>query len=474
MPMKQFEMKGDRPRLGSRLRLLVMGLPLVTLVLLVTQVGWHSPLQAWTEIWRQPLAKPYRYQFPETLPRGNPLGRLEQEIAFHQQQLQIKGGALEQAALATSYLRMARTSGIESWYLLAEIQAQQSLQRLPFNNAEALTVLARLAEARHDFPMALKLAEQIPNPEEAIALKVTSNLALGKLTEARYAADKLVSFSFSPSAFTLQALVCLAQGREEEGLQSFHYALETEDAGELSQSARVRTLLGRYYYGRGQLQQAEGLYREALRIWPDYPPALINAAQLAIRLGQYNLAKSYYARLGDRPSLYRPLQLRGQAQIASLQGHLDRAESLWKESETALRSRLADPITAFAHRRDLARLLLERGHPQDHSEALTLLELEVQRRQDPETLSLYAQALSLSGQEQVAHQVLQQTIAQGTRSVSLLDQAVQLETHLGKLDQAQQYQQQLQTLDPTFSTNDEEEKNRARKAFGLGLGLSFY
>lgn len=466
--MKYVGFPKDRARFQwSGFWVVLLGLPLTTLVLLATQSDWRDRTEQWLSQTFNPLDAPYQYPFPNVGGRTDPTARITQEIGFYQEKLrQSPPSALDQAALAAAYLRMARTTGQNNWYLLAEEAAQQSLTQLPQGNVEAIAVLARIAEAQHDFEGALKLVEQIPGEREAIAIQTTAHLALGNLEAADQAATALVDLTLSTNAFTLQALVKTAQGKDEEALQSFQHALEVEEPGELSVSARARTLLGRYYYKRGQLGLAEELYQEALRIVPNYPLALLNLAQLDIRQGYYRSAERRYDQLAawadGNPTVYDSLILRGRARVKALQSDRPGAEALWAQAETQLRQSLVGSDSgSFGHRRDLARLLLERGRSQDIPEAVALMRAEVQLRRDADTLATYAWALSQAGQWQHAKQAIDEAIAQGVRDPDVLYRASAIAQGLGDSTQAQTYLRQAQVIDPQFDTN-------AQNALGLG------
>lgn len=454
--------------------LALVGLPITSTLLMVTQPSFQANLQSKVEFFQHQLStsldEPYRYPFYESLSgERNLKAQLQQVIALHQERIrQYPDSGLEQAALASAYLRMARATGEQSWYLLADRSAQRSLALLPIDNSEALSVLARITEARHDFAGALRLASQISDPEEALLIQVTSNLAIGKLSEANQAANALVDATLSMGAFTLQALVQTAQGKQQAALQSFKYALEVEEAGELSNSARTRTLLGRFHYEQGQFKLADDLYREALQILPNYPQALLNRAQLELRQGNYQAAERHYAQVAQShaaPTAFDPLILRGRAQSKAMQGDRAKAETLWAEAETLLRQSFIEESTfSFGHRRDLARLLLERGRDQDVPEAVALMQVEVKLRQDAGTLSTYAWALSRAKQWQKAQTVTKQAIALGTRDANLFHLAATIEQALGNSAQANTYLQRVQEIDRQFD-------DHARQVVYLGAGL---
>ncbi|NJR40647.1 MAG: tetratricopeptide repeat protein [Leptolyngbyaceae cyanobacterium CSU_1_4] len=443
--------------------LLLVGLPLTSATVWLTQSDLPARFERFQHQAFSTLKPPYRYSYDLSDYR-NPASLREREIGFYQDKIRKNPqGGLDRAYLASTYLGMARTTGEGSWYLLAEQTAKESLARLSVDNPSAISTLARVAEARHDFAVALRLTQQITDERDVLSIKTTSNLATGNLSEASQAADQLVDLSLNTHAFLLQALVRNAQGKEQ-ALESFNYALEVEEAGEISTSARVRTLLGRFYYERGQLKMARDLYEEALTILPEYPLALINLAQLEIRQGRYEAALRRYDQISSGvPTVYNPLILRGKARVRGLQGDRQAAATLWAQSETLLRQSFVG-AGDFGHRRDLARLLLERGRAEDLPEAVSLMRAEIKNRRDAETLDIYAWALMQTGQPLQAQTAIQKAIASGTRNPGILDRAREIEQALGNSPKANEYRQQVIKSDPQFN-------EQARQAIGLNAGL---
>lgn len=86
---------------------------------------------------------------------------LDLAIRTHFEKTQIDSGGLVKAELAAAYLAKARAGGGAHYYLLADRAARESLEALPVFNEGAMLVLARVAEARHDFPVALELANRV-------------------------------------------------------------------------------------------------------------------------------------------------------------------------------------------------------------------------------------------------------------------------------------------------------------------------
>ena len=407
----------------------------------------------------------YRYHFSDVL-RNNPSQKeaLQQEIAFYQQRLAVDSrSGLNRAALAGVYLKMARATGEGGWFLLAEQAAQRSIADLPFNNTGALLVLARIAEARHDFPTALRFAKQVGfDNEDAIALAVTSHLATGKVSEASAAAETLVNKLPNLGSLTLRALVREAQGRDAEVLRDFREAMVAEEPGEVGGSARARSLLGRFYARRGQFVQAKALFLEALRLVPRYPLALIYLADLETRQGNYREAEGYYSKVsaysGGAATVFDRTVDRGMARVKELQGDAIESRRLRDKAEAGLRQEQASG--GFGHRRDLAGLLLEKGRSQDVAEALTLMQQEVKIRRDALTLDTLAWALSSAGEWEKADRVMAEILRSGIRDAGMFYRASAIARTLGKDAESRAYLQKAKEIDPSFDV-------RSAKALGL-------
>jgi tetratricopeptide (TPR) repeat protein len=413
----------------------------------------------------------YPFQRPEV---GKITKNIQREIAFHQQRIQQQPtDGLERASLAQSYLKMARATGESSWYLLAQQTAQQSLDRLPINNYGATLVLAKVAAAKHEFTQTLSLLKQVPPQAESLSLSTSTYLALGNVTKARQTVDILVQRMPTLNNLTLKALVEVSQGQDAAALRDFQAAIAAEEPEEAGSSAWVRTLLGRFYYKRGQLQQAEELYRSALQILPKYPPALLNTAELSVRRWQADPTQTKYQQqaieLYDRffltnqqnPTVYDHIALRGLARVQRLQGKIPQANQTWERAVSRLRS----DLSGFGHRRELAQLLLEWGQRADRAEALALMQAELKIRQDPETWDTVASVYVQMGQLEAAQKAIEVALKSGIRDPGLFDRAAVIAQARGQSAQVQKYRELVRSIDPTFDAG-------ARQALGLGVGLS--
>ncbi|RUS97012.1 hypothetical protein DSM106972_085620 [Dulcicalothrix desertica PCC 7102] len=413
-------------------------------------------------LFKQDIPSSYRYQFTEKIPGTTDTTKLIiNEITFYKERNRLQpDSGLNHAALAKAYLKLARATGQNSWYLLAETTAQRSLQLLPFDNNGAIIVLARTAQAQHNFTEALRLSEQVlksqPSNEDALSIIVTSNLAMGKLDTARKAADLLVQHIPSQASLTLQALVQTAQGQHYIAIDTFKSAIAVEEAGENGTSAWTRVALGRIYYKQGKLDLASGLYREALRILTKYPLAILHLAELETRRGNYGAAENYYNQIrvysSGASTTFDHAVLHGKAKIKQLQGDEKSANVFFTKAETLLRQENSSINGSFGHRRELVRLLLERGKSKDVTEALSLIQTEVKIRRDAQTLDTLAWALLRNGKNQEAQKIIQEALQLGTRDAAILYRAATIEKALLNNAQAMEYEQRIKVIDPSFDT----------------------
>lgn len=419
----------------------------------------------------------FNYHYPFELSTSkNPIGSLSKEIAFYQQRIQQRPeDGLDRVALARVYLKMARTSGDSKWYSLAENSAKESLAKLPFDNHGALLILAKVAEARHDFAETIRLSQKSlqtkPDNQDALAMLVTANLAKGEIKKASLFANKLVEGIPTLNSFSLRALVNIAQGKDKAAIEDFENAIASEESGEIATSAKVRTLFGRFYVSRGKYSLAKQLFSEALRILPRYPFALLNLADLEIHQGNYQIAEKYYIQILDlgsknKNNTFDHQALIGIAQVKELQGDISGAEEYWNKAEKSFQEHYHNHENNhhhehshnhkqdFGHQRDLAKLLLFRGDSQDLPKALSLIQGEVKIRRDAETLDILAQILYRLQRLQEAQKIYQEILGTGIREAQIFHRAGIIEKELHNSQQAQIYFQIALEVNPNIQSSN--------------------
>lgn len=397
---------------------------------------------------------PYPYK---TVRADEALRRLENNIAFYESRAQLNpNDGLELASLAGAYVTKARVSGWSNWYLLADQAAKRSLANLPTFNNGALLVLGEIAEASHDFKEAIRLANKVldyqPSNEGAISNLITANIAQGNLDEAQRVVDELVKRLPTGGVLSLRALVEVAKGEDEAAQKDFEAAIGLEEPGDPYGSAWLRTQLGRLHARHGRNQEAELLFREALRIASDYALAQLSLADLNVKTGAYKTATTLYQDVLDRAkessTVFDHVALQGLWRASVLQGDDTTAAEVWTKAEAIIRKDVYSG--SFGHPRELARLLLERGDAKDFPEIASLIETELALRRDPTTLDISAWAFMRMGNLPEAQSLLQEALAQGFQEAGLYYRAGVVEEALGNSEGAKQYFDQALTIDPTF------------------------
>lgn len=390
-----------------------------------------------------PRIAPYRFAGSKPTEPGAEIAFLEKRVA------RDPNGGLDLASLARLYLAQARRTGDAGGFAKAEATARRSLANLTVNNEGAKLVLARLAEARHDFPEAVRLAREVlkarPGDSDAKGILVTSNLALGRLDEAEGDADEIIDRIPTLGAHALRALVMEARGRDLEALYDYSKAIAVEDVGEVEASAWVRTLLGRFHARRGRPDLAREYYEEALRIVPAYPQTLGLLAELEARAGAFDRAEAYYEAAWKRlPELS---FLVDRAGVKASRGDVAGAASLYAKAEKLLRQDLA--TGAYGHRGELVHLLLNRGRPEDVPESVALAREEALQRRDAGTLGTLAWALSQARQWNDAREAARQALRTGIRDAELFHRAGTIEAAVKNPARAAFYFERALEADPT-------------------------
>ena len=422
---------------------------------------------------RSNLPEMYQYKYTQNLERRAETRSkaYAREIAFLQERVNRNpNDGLDLAGLAGAYIAKARVSGQSAWYVLAEQAAERSLAALPLaiGNVGAQLALAEIAQAQHDFSRALKLIEAVtkaqPRNASALGLRSSIKLAQGDLEAALQDVEPLVKALPNQANLNLRAVILETQGKLEAAKKDFTHALEIEEADDAFGSARTRTLFARFAARHGQPELAQGLLEEALRIAPGYPLALLQLADLKYRQGHYEQARANYNELlsasKGSPSTFDHAAILGLARIARATNATD-SNQLWNDAVKVLRKEVTGG--AFGHRRELARVLLERGNPQDVNEALRQAKLELDVRHDWESLNVLAWAQQRAGFLTKARATIQKALVVGVQDAELEYRAGQIEQSLGNLEQAKVYFASAEKIVPSSSREFE-------RRFGFATG----
>ncbi len=178
------------------------------------------------------------------------------------------------ARLGMAYVQEARITADPTYYTKAEGVLRRSLQIQPPGNFEALTGLAALAAARHDFAGALSWGEKAvaanPNNANAVAVVGDALLELGRYDEAFATFQQAVDLKPQLSTYARVSYAWELQGNFRNAIAAMRLAMEAASTG--SDMAWAANQLGELYWNSGHPGQAESYYRQAIARDPAFIP----------------------------------------------------------------------------------------------------------------------------------------------------------------------------------------------------------
>lgn len=380
-----------------------------------------------------------RYQFTDL---GAP-DDLDATIQQLEERLKVPTpSAMDMSDLAELYYHRAQTHGDPDDYARAGDLAAKSVALVPAPSSAPLT-LAKVANAGHDFKKAIEIATEFAKHGKGsgpFVVLATAYLALGDLGAAAEAAETAVDRKPTSGNYLMRALVMQAQGRDDEAAFDFTRAASLEQPGEPLEGARTRALWGRFLLRRGELDGADAVLAEAVRIAPGYPLALAQQAELALHRGDTRRARTLFEQAFASSRQVRYLIDLARAQ--DLGGDHAAATSSRAQVEKLVRTELA--TRGFGHQLDLVEILVDRGTPADLVEAVRLAREEIERRPSAETRFQLARALARSGARDEAMRQVRAALATGVRDARLYELAAHVETG----PRAALYAHEAEAIDP--------------------------
>lgn len=402
-----------------------------------------------------PAAAALRYRHPlgDATALSSARRQLDDQIAGLQERARtVAPSPFDDAELADLYFRRGKLTAAPADFARAEELARRSLAALPTDNS-AVLVLAKLDNAHHRFAEAIALASKAGRKPGALSALATAYLATGALPAAASAAETLVQAQPTSASLLLRALVMAAQGRDEEAASDFSRAALAEEAGDLQEAARLRALWARFLLRRGELDGAERLVDEALRIAPGDPLTLAQRGEVLLRRGQARRAAAVFesAFASSRQVRY----LLDQARAEAAAGDAANAAALRAQVERLVRADLADDAGGTGHRLDLVEVLIDSAPvgpaaPASPAlaEAVSLARLEVGHRPSAETHYQLARALARSGNLLESLEHIQAALATGAREPQFYELAARLEQRRHNTARAALYGRLARDLDP--------------------------
>ncbi len=349
--------------------------------------------------------------------------------------------------LAAALVRRGEETSDASFYTQAGEAVKKALEIAPGNfEAEKLQVAILLGE--QEYPAALEAAEalhkRVPDDVTVHGFLTDANAELGNYKDAVMAAQWMLNLR--PG--NLPALIRAAHLRElfgetEGAYELMDMALQSSPPTASGERASILTQMGHVRLGAGRTDEAEKLLEQALKVFPSYPSAMGNLAQVRIAQKRYAeavvLLQQLYGgvpRAGNLYDLAEALQLAGRESEAKQAFAEFEAQSLLESSGKDNSNRKL--VFYYA------------DHAQQPAKALKVAQQEYAWRHDAYTLDAYAWALHVNGQSAEARRQIEAALAIGICDARIFHHAGEIAMAAGDTAAAERYLRQsveLKTVD---------------------------
>jgi tetratricopeptide (TPR) repeat protein len=232
-----------------------------------------------------------------------PAGDRIAAVTRAQQRLRdVPGDYLTWAELGAAYVQQARVTADPSYYLKAQGALERSIQVRRDGNSFALTGLATLAAARHDFVRALDLGRRslVIDAYSATTYGVVGDalVELGRYDEAFRAIQRMVDLRPDVASYARASYAWELRGDLTRARRALEQALDAAPAPDDQGFALY--YLGELAWNAGDLGTAERRYAEGVRRAPGYLPLQEGRAKVLAARGRTAEAIAAYRTLTER------------------------------------------------------------------------------------------------------------------------------------------------------------------------------
>jgi tetratricopeptide (TPR) repeat protein len=352
--------------------------------------------------------------------------------------------------IGSHWLRKARHAADPGYYLNVEACIDEALALDPADG-DALALRSLVLLQDHQFAAARTQAERVlaAEPQHVLALGALSDAALelGDYVGALRAAQRQMAARPGMVAETRAAHLAFLHGENDRAKTLIRDALHGRSRSDPEAAAFAFVEAARIFWHEGDLDGADAVLVEAMSWLPDYPPALVLRARIALANDDARAAID----LATRAHAQRPL-----------------VESAWLLSDAHALG--GDPAAAdewFERARQLGeqsdhlglgQLLAARGVELDR--ALAALEGERAQRGGIALDDAYAWALYRAGRIEEAAHFSAQALRLGTRDARLLYHAGAIRMALGESTQARALLSRALALNPRFDPHEADAAQR--------------
>jgi tetratricopeptide (TPR) repeat protein len=357
--------------------------------------------------------------------------------------------ASPRAAVAAAHrgyalLDAARVEVTPQRYEAAERNFEEALA---IGGADALAYrgLAALAAARHRFDESLRLARRAqrldPTNHAVYGLIGDANLELGRYPEAFAALNRMMALKPTSAGYARVSYARELRGDRAGALEAMQLAADA--AGRPEPTAWAIVHIGHLHAGGGSADAAARAYRHALQRLPNYAPAVAGLADLAAADGHLRRAERLYRRAfrsvrdpGVATSLGDVLLARGEAAEAAR----------WYERSESLEGEFA----RFGGRNEVETAEFDLNHDRNLRAALRRARVGARLRPGIEGTHILAWALYKNGRCSEAVTPSDRALRLAPLDIDVVYHRALIERCLGDDVAAERYVARVRALDPTY------------------------
>jgi tetratricopeptide (TPR) repeat protein len=350
------------------------------------------------------------------------------------------------ARLGMAYVQEARITADPTYYPKAKGVLERSLQINGNDNFEALTGMAALAAARHEFAGALWWGQKAiavnPYSAEAQAVVGDAEVELGRYQEAFATFQRAVDLKPELSTYARVSYAWELQGNVPNAIRAMQLALQS--AGSASDAAWAANQLGELYWTTGRLDRAEAWYRDAIGRDATFVPPHAGLAKVAASRGRLGPAiRDFGWVVGRYPAPEYVIALADTLAVAGRSAQAARQYALVHAEEELFRTNGVNI--------DLEIALFDADHRVDLSAGLAAAQAEWGRRQSIQVADALAWQLYVNSRYQEALTYSDQALRLGTESALFHFHRGMIEKALGRIGAARRDLARALAINPHFS-----------------------
>ena len=350
------------------------------------------------------------------------------------------------AQLGLTLLQQVRETGDTALYSRAETAFTAALDRDP-DQLDALIGQGLLALARHEFVVALEWGEQAravnPHRAQVYGIIGDAQVELGQYDAAVDTIQTMVDTRPDLNAYSRVSYLRELHGDIDGAVAAMRQAVAAGDpTAEATLWAQVQ--LGHLYFNRGDLGNADQIYRQALRLKPDYVHAWAGVARVQAARGDDLAAIETYETVINR--LPWPEYIISLGELYEVTERYEAAQRQYQLVRAIERLSIAAGMNV-----DLEVALFKADRGLDPSQTVQQARSAYIQRPSVQAADVLAWALYQNGEYAEAYRYSQQALRLGGKAAQPHFHAGMIALALGYETEGQDHLQQALTINPYFS-----------------------